>query len=120
MEQLLAQNSVPFTFESTAGVYLTVPLSVDKAIKYLAVIEFDLAVGEHNTTVVLNLFANRKPYAGSGGTAISCDGIDDYLYNDDFEWPIGEFDTPVFLLTEYFELAYSYWFNILYWNTFTG
>ena len=43
--------------------------------------------------VSVSLTRNHAPVSGSGGYAISCDGVNDFLYSSDFEWPIRNFST---------------------------
>ena len=48
-------------------------------------------IKEGPVLVDVSLNDNRAPVAGSGGYAISCDGLNDFLYNSDFEWPVSEY-----------------------------
>lgn len=44
--------------------------------------------------ITLSVTANTAPVAGGAGHAISCDGVNDFLFSSDFEWPVRDFDTP--------------------------
>jgi hypothetical protein len=39
----------------------------------------------------IRLSENRAPQAGSAGGAVSCDGVDDFMYNSAFDWPMQQF-----------------------------
>ena len=74
-----------FTFRPNVG------FSGDSVMTCEAAITNGTASEPVNVTV--SILPNRAPVTGSGGYAISCDGINDFLYSSDFEWPVREFET---------------------------
>ena len=55
-------------------------------------LDFNTPKLEQNIDVIFEVLPNHIPIAGSGGHAISCDGIDDFLFAKDFKWNVGEYN----------------------------
>ena len=45
------------------------------------------------TVLHISVIANQPPVSGGAGHAVSCDGINDYLFSSDFVWPTQTFNT---------------------------
>jgi hypothetical protein len=84
--------SYPLT---TCGLTLTLNVSglIRPSASYTQILELTVSVGpdggtDSNTTVLVAIKRNTPPLSGFGNRALSCDGVDDYLYTPNFEWAV--------------------------------
>lgn len=45
---------------------------------------------DQNVVITMDILNNSMPIAGGGGNTIRCDGVDDFLYNEDFTLPVSK------------------------------